>query len=228
MYVIPSLLIGDRFQTLSTLTGRSFLFMRNEQLGSTTAVILLVLAVGVVVGSSWLARRLGSSTMTRDRNRAPRPRSDVARRAVTVVFLMTPLVVTVAVSFGSSSVFSLPPPELVDALVRAARQHARPAGRRCWSRCRSPPSSTVDRAGARHALRHRPGARPLPGREVDRHLPGLAADAARPRGRHRHAAGLQGGRPARGLASLLVAHVVITLPYVVRTVLGRCRCSTSR
>lgn len=62
MYVIPSLLIGDRFQTLSTLTGRSFLFMRNEQLGSTTAVILLALAVGVVVGSSWLARRLGGST----------------------------------------------------------------------------------------------------------------------------------------------------------------------
>jgi putative spermidine/putrescine transport system permease protein len=60
MYVIPSLLIGDRFQTLSTLTGRSFLFMRNEQLGSTTAVVLLVLAVSVVVGSSWLARRLGS------------------------------------------------------------------------------------------------------------------------------------------------------------------------
>ena len=42
MFVIPSLLIGDRFQTLSTLTGRSFLLMRNEQLGSTTAVILLV------------------------------------------------------------------------------------------------------------------------------------------------------------------------------------------
>ncbi len=62
MYVIPSLLIGDRFQTLSTLTGRSFLFMRNEQLGSTTAVVLLALAVSVVVGSGWLARRLGSST----------------------------------------------------------------------------------------------------------------------------------------------------------------------
>jgi putative spermidine/putrescine transport system permease protein len=29
----------------------------------------------------------------------------------TVIFLMTPLVVTVAVSFGSSSVFSLPPPD---------------------------------------------------------------------------------------------------------------------
>ncbi len=62
MYVIPSLLIGDRFQTLSTLTGRSFLFMRNEQLGSTTAVILLALAISVVVASGWLARRLGSRT----------------------------------------------------------------------------------------------------------------------------------------------------------------------
>jgi putative spermidine/putrescine transport system permease protein len=59
MYVIPSLLIGDRFQTLATLTGRSFLLMRNEALGSATAVLLLVLAVAVVVGSTWLARRLG-------------------------------------------------------------------------------------------------------------------------------------------------------------------------
>ena len=61
MYVVPSLLIGDRFQTLATLTGRSFLLMRNEQLGSTTAVILLVLAVSIVVGSTWLARRIGGS-----------------------------------------------------------------------------------------------------------------------------------------------------------------------
>jgi putative spermidine/putrescine transport system permease protein len=61
MYVIPSLLIGDRFQTLATLIGRSFLFMRNEQLGSTTATVLLVLAVSIVVGSGVLARRLGKS-----------------------------------------------------------------------------------------------------------------------------------------------------------------------
>ena len=61
MFVIPSLLIGDRFQTLATLTGRSFLLMRNEQLGSTTAVVLLVLAVSIVVGSTWLARRIGGS-----------------------------------------------------------------------------------------------------------------------------------------------------------------------
>jgi len=58
MYVIPTLLIGDRYQTLATITGRSFLFLRNEQLGATTAVILLVIAVAVVLGSARLARGL--------------------------------------------------------------------------------------------------------------------------------------------------------------------------
>ena len=59
MFVIPSLLIGDRFQTLATLTGRSFLLMRNEALGSTTAVVLLVLSIAIVVSSAWAARRIG-------------------------------------------------------------------------------------------------------------------------------------------------------------------------
>lgn len=59
MFVIPSLLIGDRFQTLATLTGRSFLLMRNEALGSVTATVLLVLAVMIVLLSSLLARRAG-------------------------------------------------------------------------------------------------------------------------------------------------------------------------
>ena len=61
MFVIPSLLIGDRYQTLATLTGRSFLLMRNEQLGSTTATVLLVLAVSVVVAAAVVARRVGRS-----------------------------------------------------------------------------------------------------------------------------------------------------------------------
>ena len=59
MFVIPSLLMGDRFQTLATLTGRSFLLMRNEALGSATAVVLLVLAVSIVIGSTALSRRIG-------------------------------------------------------------------------------------------------------------------------------------------------------------------------
>ncbi|MGE3652116.1 MAG: ABC transporter permease [Reyranellaceae bacterium] len=62
MYVIPSLLIGDRFQTLATLTGRSFLFMRDAQLGSTTAVVLLVLTVAIVMLSAALSKRLGGGT----------------------------------------------------------------------------------------------------------------------------------------------------------------------
>jgi len=61
MYVIPTLLIGDRFQTLATLTARAFLLMRNEQLGSTTAVILLVLAVSIVTISTWAVRSRGDS-----------------------------------------------------------------------------------------------------------------------------------------------------------------------
>lgn len=61
MYVIPSLLIGDRFQTLATLTGRAFLLMRDERLGATTATILLVLCVTIVMASTWAVRGKGNS-----------------------------------------------------------------------------------------------------------------------------------------------------------------------
>jgi putative spermidine/putrescine transport system permease protein len=56
MYVIPTLLVGDRYQTLSTLIARSYLFMRDRALGSSVAVILLVIAVAVVVASGLLVR----------------------------------------------------------------------------------------------------------------------------------------------------------------------------
>lgn len=58
MYVIPSLIVGERQQTLSMLIARSFLFLRNEQLGATISSILLIIAVAVVLGSSWLAGRV--------------------------------------------------------------------------------------------------------------------------------------------------------------------------
>lgn len=60
MYVIPSLIVGERQQTLSMLTARSFLYLRNEALGATISSILLVIAIAVVLGSSWLAGRLGA------------------------------------------------------------------------------------------------------------------------------------------------------------------------
>lgn len=60
MYVIPSLIVGERQQTLSMLIARSFLFLRNEALGATISSILLLIAVAVVLGSSWLANRLAS------------------------------------------------------------------------------------------------------------------------------------------------------------------------
>jgi putative spermidine/putrescine transport system permease protein len=60
MYVIPSLIVGERQQTLSMLIARSFLYLRNEALGSTISAVLLAIAIFVVLFSSWLARRLGA------------------------------------------------------------------------------------------------------------------------------------------------------------------------
>jgi len=60
MYVIPSLIVGERQQTVAMQIARSFLFLRNEQLGSSLSTILLLIAVAVVLGSSWLAARLGA------------------------------------------------------------------------------------------------------------------------------------------------------------------------
>jgi putative spermidine/putrescine transport system permease protein len=47
-------------QTLSTLTARSYLVFRNEELGSTAAVILLVIASLVVLLSGILAGRFSA------------------------------------------------------------------------------------------------------------------------------------------------------------------------
>lgn len=62
MYVIPTLLIGERYQTLSTIIARSFLFMRDRPRGSTVAVVLLLIALSVVFLSAWLARRMRRAT----------------------------------------------------------------------------------------------------------------------------------------------------------------------
>lgn len=59
MYVIPSLILGETQQTLPMLVARSFLYLRNETLGSTLSAVLLLIAIAVVLGSSWLASRLG-------------------------------------------------------------------------------------------------------------------------------------------------------------------------
>jgi putative spermidine/putrescine transport system permease protein len=139
--------------------------------------------------------------------------------AFTVVFLMTPLVVTVAVSFGSSTVFTLPPPDwslrwyerlantrgLLPALVTSLQVAA----------ISTAIATMLGTLCAIALVRGR-----FPGREAistflvsPLMLPGLVIGIAM----------LQGFK-AIGLrdvyASLLIAHVVITLPYVVRTVVG--------
>jgi putative spermidine/putrescine transport system permease protein len=139
--------------------------------------------------------------------------------AAAVVFLMTPLVVTIAVSFGSSTVFTLPPPDW------SLRWYERLATTRgllpalMVSLEVAAVSTLVAMAlGTLCAIALVHGR--FPGREAistflvsPLMLPGLVIGIAM----------LQGFK-AMGLrdvyASLLVAHVVITLPYVVRTVVA--------
>jgi len=137
----------------------------------------------------------------------------------TVIFLMTPLVVTVAVSFGSSSVFSLPPPDW------STRWYDSLAGTRgLWpallTSIEVAAFSTVVALvlGTLCAIALVRGR--FPGRDAiatflvsPLMLPGLVVGIAMLQGFK--AAGLR-----EAYSSLLIAHVIITLPYVVRTVLG--------
>ena len=139
--------------------------------------------------------------------------------AFTVVFLMTPLIVTIAVSFGSSTVFTLPPP---DWSLRWYQKLANTRGllpALMVSLQVAAISTTIAMVlGTLCAIALVRGR--FPGREAistflisPLMLPGLVIGIAM----------LQGFK-AMGLrdvyASLFVAHVVITLPYVVRTVVG--------
>ncbi|MGE6740542.1 ABC transporter permease [Allorhizobium pseudoryzae] len=58
MYVIPNLIVGERSQMLSMLIARSFLYLRDEQMGSTMSAVLLVIAAMIVVLSSLILKRL--------------------------------------------------------------------------------------------------------------------------------------------------------------------------
>ena len=137
----------------------------------------------------------------------------------TVVFLMTPLVVTVAVSFGSSSIFTLPPPDW------STRWYERLANTRgLWpSLLTSLQVAAFSTAvalvlGTLCAIALVRGR--FPGREAiatflisPLMLPGLVVGIAMLQGFK--AAGLH-----EAYSSLLIAHVIITLPYIVRTVLA--------
>ena len=139
--------------------------------------------------------------------------------AATVIFLMTPLVVTIAVSFGSSTVFTLPPPDW------SLRWYERLANTRgllpalTVSLQIAAISTAISMAlGTLCAIALVRGR--FPGREAistflvsPLMLPGLVIGIAM----------LQRFK-SMGLRdvyiSLLIAHVIITLPYIVRTVVG--------
>lgn len=137
----------------------------------------------------------------------------------TVIFLMTPLLVTVAVSFGSSSVFSLPPPgwsmRWYDSLA---------VTRGLWPSLLTSIEVAAFSTVVALALGTLCAIALVRGRFAGLDaiatflvsplmLPGLVIGIAMLQGFK--AAGLR-----EAYSSLLLAHVIITLPYVVRTVLG--------
>lgn len=63
MYVIPSLIVGERQQTVSMLIARSFLYLRDESAGAAMSAILLSIAVAVILLSNWLAARAGGARL---------------------------------------------------------------------------------------------------------------------------------------------------------------------
>ena len=60
-YVTPSLLMGDRYMTMSMVMAKAFLNLRDWQLGAAMAAVLMTLAVVVVIGAALLQRRLGTA-----------------------------------------------------------------------------------------------------------------------------------------------------------------------
>jgi putative spermidine/putrescine transport system permease protein len=60
-YVIPTLLMGDTYQTLPTVIATSFLFLQDSGRGAVAGVTLLALAFAVIVGSATLTRRLAGN-----------------------------------------------------------------------------------------------------------------------------------------------------------------------
>lgn len=139
--------------------------------------------------------------------------------AISALFLMTPLIVTVLVSFGSSAVFTLPPPGwslrwyervansrgLIDSLSTSLQLAA----------LSTAISLVLGTLCSIALVRGR-----FPGRDAistfivsPLMLPGLVIGIAMLQGFK--AFGLRAAWP-----SLLAAHVVITLPYVMRTVHG--------
>ena len=61
-YVVPTLLIGERYPTLSTTIAKAYLLARQPAFGAAAGVVLLVIAVAVVALGSRLGRAGGGRT----------------------------------------------------------------------------------------------------------------------------------------------------------------------
>ena len=210
-YVIPTLLMGDAYQTLPTTIATAFLYLQDPQRGSVAGVVLLALSLLVVAASASL-RAPVERIMTRLVARA----FAGAMLAASVVFLLMPLVVTVLVSLSPSPVFALP----TDTLSLTWYRHVKTLDGLTESVVLTLEVAVVATAvslliGTLAAIAVVRGQ--FPGREAiatflisPLMLPGLVIGIAVLQ--YFRTLGLR-----EALPSLLLAHVVIVLPFVMRT-----------
>jgi len=59
-YVVPTLLIGERYPTLATTIAKAYLLAREPGFGAAAGVVLLTIAIIVVTLSAWLGREQAS------------------------------------------------------------------------------------------------------------------------------------------------------------------------
>jgi putative spermidine/putrescine transport system permease protein len=60
-YVVPTLLMGENYQTLASAIAKAFLLVRDPALGSAAGAILMAIGLVVVVVSNRLGRASGGS-----------------------------------------------------------------------------------------------------------------------------------------------------------------------
>jgi putative spermidine/putrescine transport system permease protein len=58
-YVVPTLLVGEKYPTLSTTIAKAYLLARDPVFGAAAGAVLLAIAVAVVASSTWLAHARG-------------------------------------------------------------------------------------------------------------------------------------------------------------------------
>ena len=214
-YATPAILGGPATEVMATMIRTFMAVTLDWALGSAMGGILLVSAIGAAAPDR-RAQRPENRRLMKQRS-WPWVALTVVVGAI-YVFIVGPILITTAVSFNATQPLVFPAAGLLAALVGG--RCSRNGRNRCCSAWSSPRSRRWSRHRVRPAAGLRPAALRLPRQGRDPRRRDGAVDPADPRDRHRAAAvpDLVGLGQWIGFGALLIGHVVICLPFSIRTV----------